>query len=208
MSRFLKNALATFDSFGKALSEIDKTFTTFTNENKVFNDIANRSKDLFSDFGSFIKEVHETMSDLKIEVPYNKETDTIQFTTEGGTFKVEVKSNDGSRQNSVSTTIPSNCEVDKLVQKYDENKKIIAFIIPKKKDIKEIKNEKIQKLIKAYEDTHNELRKQLKNEILKIKADAENKEKTPNEETKKPKRDAKGRFTAKVKNGKIKVESK
>ena len=108
MSKFFRNALATFDSFGKAFSELDKAITDFANENKAFNELTTKGKDLFNDLGDFVKEVHETMSDLEVEVPYDKANDSLKFTTEGGVLAVEVTSNDGTRHNMVSTTIPKN----------------------------------------------------------------------------------------------------
>ena len=203
MSKFFRNALATFDSFGKAFSEIDKTVANFVNESKDFNELTTRAKDFFNDLGDFVKEVHETMSDLEVEVPYDKATDSVKFTTEGGELTVEVTSNDGTRHNMVSTTIPKNAEVDKLTKSYDEKKKVLTFIIPKKKDIKAIKNEKVQKLIKSYEEKRNALRDQLKSDIEKINAEAEKGEEPvavepdTNNGKSKPKRDSKGRFTAK-----------
>lgn len=203
MSKFFRNALATFDSFGKAFSEFDKAITDFANENKAFNDLATKGKDLFNNLGGFVKEVHETMSDLEVEVPYDKANDSLKFTTEGGVLAVEVTSNDGTRHNMVSTTIPKNAEVDKLTKSYDEKKKVLTFIIPKKKDIKAIKNEKVQKLIKSYEEKRDALRDQLKSDIEKINAEAEKGEEPvavepdTNNGKSKPKRDSKGRFTAK-----------
>ena len=214
MSKFFRNALATFDSFGKAFSELDKTVANFVNESKAFNELTTRGKDFFNDLGDFVKEVHETMSDLEVEVPYDKATDSIKFTTEGGELTVEVTSNDGTRRNMVSTPIPKNAEVDKLTKSYDDEKKVLTFIIPKKKDIKAIKNEKVQKLIKSYEEKRNALRDQLKSDIEKINAEVENAkepvavEPNTNKGKSKPKRDSKGRFTAKVKNGKVKMDKK
>lgn len=214
MSKFFRNALATFDSFGKAFSELDKAVANFANESKAFNDLTTKGKDFFNDLGDFVKEVHETMSDLEVEVPYDKANDSIKFTTEGGELTVEVTSNDGTRHNMVSTTIPKNAEVDKLTKSYDDEKKVITFIIPKKKDIKAIKNEKVQKLIKSYEEKRNALRDQLKSDIEKINAEIENAkepvavESDTNNGKSKPKRDSKGRFTAKVKNGKVKLNKK
>ena len=214
MSKFFRNALATFDSFGKAFSELDKAITDFANENKAFNELTTKGKDLFNDLGDFVKEVHETMSDLEVEVPYDKANDSLKFTTEGGVLAVEVTSNDGTRHNMVSTTIPKNAEVDKLTKSYDEKKKVLTFIIPKKKDIKAIKNEKVQKLIKSYEEKRDALRDQLKSDIEKINADAEKGEEpvavesSTTEKKAKPTRDSKGRFTAKVKNGKVKMSKK
>ena len=214
MSKFFRNALATFDSFGKAFSELDKAITDFANENKVFNDLTTKGKDLFNDLGDFVKEVHETMSDLEVEVPYDKANDSLKFTTEGGELTVEVTSNDGTRHNMVSTTIPKNAEVDKLTKSYDDEKKVLTFIIPKKKDIKAIKNEKVQKLIKSYEEKRDALREQLKSDIEKINAETEKEEKpiavesSTTEDKAKPTRDSKGRFTARVKNGKVKMNKK
>lgn len=214
MSKFFRNALATFDSFGKAFSELDKTVANFVNESKAFNELTTRGKDFFNDLGDFVKEVHETMSDLEVEVPYDKATDSIKFTTEGGELTVEVTSNDGTRHNMVSTTIPKNAEVDKLTKSYDDEKKVLTFIIPKKKDIKAIKNEKVQKLIKSYEEKRNALRDQLKSDIEKINAEIENTkepvavEPDTTKDKPKPKRDSKDRFTAKIKNGKVKLNKK
>lgn len=92
MSRFFRNALATFEPFDKTFSSINKAFNDFANENKAFNDLMTRGKDLFGNVNGFVKEVHETLSDIKVEVPYDKVTDTLKYSTDNGTLDITVSS--------------------------------------------------------------------------------------------------------------------
>lgn len=205
MSKFLENALATFDKFGKTFDELDKAFDfdkTIDGLMKEKDALFDRGKGWLGDFSNFVKEVHDNLSDLEVEVPYNIENDTLKYSIDNGVLTVEVKSHDGTRSNVVTTTIPNNAEIDKMTKNYDDNKKVITFVIPKKKDIKSMKNDKIQNLIKAYNDKEAELKKQFWTAIDKVETETDTTEHKV--KTSQP-RDKKGRFAAKIKNGKVEM---
>ena len=202
MSRFFRNALATFESFDKTFSSINKAFNDFANENKAFNDLMTRGKDLFGNVNGFVKEVHETLSDIKVEVPYDKVTDTLKYSTDNGTLDITVSSNDGTYNKFISTTIPDNAMVDKLSKTYDSEHKLITFVIPKKKDVRAIKNEKIRNLIKAYDTKKTALKNELNKAIQKINDELDDASSQSNKNE--PLRDEKGRFVSKRKNEKSK----
>lgn len=170
MSSLFKSMLSALNSANKMIDKLDKQ-TDMLFDDVDFNPIINKGKNLFNNVGGFIKEVKDTLTDLKVEVPYDKENDTLGFTTEGGVLTVEVKSKDGKRQNAVSTTIPENAEVDKMTRSYDDEKKLLTFSIPKKKDINAIKSEKVQELLNAYTEKKEALKKQFLADVEKVKKD-------------------------------------
>lgn len=226
MNSFLKNALTTFDNFGKSFNELNKTFDGL-DFNKAFDDmieqkdkLLERGKGWFGDFSDFIKEVKDTVKDVEIKVPYDKSKDTIEYSIDDNTITVKVKSNDGTYQNVVSTTIPDNAEIDKLSNYYDESKKVMIFNIPKKK--KAIAQDKLDKLTNSLKDKVNDSVESLKDYYyqminnldedddtkakLKTTADeaineaVDKKVNQPKKAYLKQGRDKHGRFVAKIKN--------
>lgn len=92
--------------------------------------------------------------------------------------------------------------VDKLSKTYDSEHKLITFIIPKKKDVRAIKNEKIRNLIKAYDTKKTALKNELNKAIQKINDELDDASSQSNKTE--PLRDEKGRFVSKRKNEKSK----
>lgn len=158
MDKLFLDTINAFGSMGKAFADFDKSLRTFVNDNEMFNDLTNKGKTLYDGFKTTIKDVYETMSDLKVRIPYDKENDVISYSIDDKVFTVEVTAKDSSKHNVITTSLPQNAENNKLAQKYDETKKVMEFIIPKTKDITSIKNEKIQKLISDF-NTKQELLK-------------------------------------------------
>lgn len=226
MTSFLKNALTTFDNFGKSFNELNKTFDGL-DFNKAFDDmieqkdkLLERGKGWFGDFNDFIKEVKDTVKDVEIKVPYDKSKDTIEYSIDDNTITVKVKSNDGTYQNVVSTTIPDNADVNDMYNLYDDKKKVAIYRIPKKKKV--ISQDKLDKLTNSLKDKIDDSVDSLKDYYYKminsLDEDDDTKAKLKDtadkaineavdEKVNKPKkaylkqgRDKHGRFVAKIKN--------
>lgn len=169
MDKFFLNTINAFGSMSKMFSDLDKTLNDFMVENQKMLQVTNKGKCLHNNIKKEIKDVYETMSDLKVKIPYDKDKDVISYTINDGLFKVEVVSKDASMKNTISTTLPENINIDKMEEKYDEEMKVMTYIIPKIKDIKYIKNEKIRDAIADFKEKNESLKKQLKEKIETIK---------------------------------------
>ncbi len=169
MDKFFLNTINAFGSMSKMFSDLDKTLNDFMVENQKMLQVTNKGKCLYNNIKKEIKDVYETMSDLKVKIPYDKDKDVISYTINDGLFKVEVVSKDASMKNTISTTLPENINIDKMEEKYDEEMKVMTYIIPKIKDIKYIKNEKIRDAIADFKEKNESLKKQLKEKIETIK---------------------------------------
>lgn len=137
------------------------------------------------------KDFQEDQSSIKVRVAYDAEKDNIQSKFEDNVLTIGVysKSEKDKYNTIVTTTIPDNAMVDKMVKQYDKVNKIMTFIIPKKKDVQAIKTDKIKKLIESYKQKKNDLKKQLQDEIDKINFDAEDTSKDVKKDSKKEAKD-------------------
>ena len=167
--KFFLNTINAFGSMSKIFSDLGKTLNDFMVENQKMLEVTNKGKCLYNNIKKEIKDVYETMSDLKVRIPYDKDKDVISYTINDGLFKVEVVSKDASMKNTLSTTLPENINIDKMEEIYDEEMKVMTYIIPKIKDIKYIKNEKIRDAIADFKEKNESLKKQLKEKIETIK---------------------------------------
>lgn len=180
---FFNNALSVFSDFGsKSINDLYKEINRNAlnyNFDRTFKEIAKQTDKIFeqgksfaSDFGSYIKEVHDNLADFQVEVPYNKETDTIKFVTEGNQFTVTVETNDKTAHNEITTTLPSNVIADKMYKKYDKDKHVLTFIFPKDKDIKAIlKTDKVSELINSYKENKGKLATKFYNDLKNVVGD-------------------------------------
>ena len=106
------------DTFGKVK---DSFFTNSTN-------FANDLKDI-------LKGVKDTKKAFEYIVDFNKDRENIDYKIEDGNFGknlcVTIKSNDGSSKTVKYVSIPKDCDLKKMLVKYNENEKEEVFTIPK-----------------------------------------------------------------------------
>lgn len=117
------------DTFGKVK---DSFFTNSTN-------FANDLKEIF-------KEVKDTKKAFEYIVDFDKDKEKINYEIEDGNFgknlRVTIKSNDGSSKTVKYVSIPKDCDLHKLIVKYNGDEKKEIFIIPKYKNHYSHKNKK------------------------------------------------------------------
>jgi len=143
----------------QALSIIDEA-------QRAFNefDFGATVKSLRDGFNDFAKNVKETISDLKVFVPFDEKTEEYTCDIKDGVITVKVTGK--HRELEVTSTIPANCKVDEMKTFYDKKHKQLVFSIPK--DI--TKDENVKKLKEAATQTLNGSAEWLK-KALKEKAE-------------------------------------
>lgn len=180
------------------ISNLNEIFNDYDLPNKIrkieqyYEPTLDKWKKRFVDTTNiFGKDFQEDQSSVKVRVAYDAEKDNMQSKIEDNVLTIGVysKSEKNKHNTIVTTTIPENAMVDKMVKQYDKVNKIMTFIIPKKKDIQTIKTDKIKKLIESYKQKKNNLKKQLQDEIDKINLNTEDTSKDVNEDSKKDAKD-------------------
>lgn len=117
------------DTFGKVKDSF------FTNSNNFANDL----KDI-------LKGVKDTKKAFTYVVDVDKDKEQINYEIEDGDFgkelRVTIKSNDGSSKTVKYISIPKDCDLKKMLVKYNEDEKKEVFMIPKYKHHYSHKNKK------------------------------------------------------------------
>lgn len=117
------------DTFGKVKDSF------FTNSANFANDL----KEIF-------KDVKDTKKAFEYIVDFNKDRENIDYKIEDGDFGknlcVTIKSNDGSSKTVKYVSIPKDCDLHKLIVKYNGDEKKEVFTIPKYRHHSSHKNNK------------------------------------------------------------------
>lgn len=110
------------------LSEAQRAIDNFDFDATV-DSIVEGSKNAFAGFNDIMKNIKDTISDLKVIVPFNEKKEKYEYSVEDGTLKVTVRGKNSVRE--TSTTIPSNCIIDKLTVFVDKKNGNLIITIPK-----------------------------------------------------------------------------
>lgn len=125
------------------LSEAQRAFDNFDFDATV-DSIMESGKSAFDSFNDFMKNVKDTISDLKVIVPFNEKNDKFNIDIKDGMLKVTVVGKKGKSISETTTTIPSNCIVDEMTHCVDKKNGKLIVTIPKKlsedENIKAFKN--------------------------------------------------------------------
>ena len=116
-----KNALALLSEAQRAIDNFDFDATV--------DSIVEGSKNAFAGFNDIMKNIKDTISDLKVIVPFNEKKEKYEYSIEDGILKVTVRGKNSLRE--TSTTIPSNCIIDRLSVFVDKKKGNLIITIPK-----------------------------------------------------------------------------
>ena len=116
-----KNALALLSEAQRAIDNFDFDATV--------DSIVEGSKNAFTGFNDIMKNIKDTISDLKVIVPFNEKKEKYEYSIEDGILKVTVRGKNSLRE--TSTTIPSNCIIDRLSVFVDKKKGNLIITIPK-----------------------------------------------------------------------------
>jgi len=123
------------------LSEAQRAIDNFDFDATI-DSIVESSKNAFADFNDAMKAIKDTVSDLKVTIPFNEKKEKYEYSIEDGILKVVVRGKGTVRE--ASTTIPSNCILDKLSVFVDKKNGNLIITIPKNlaedESIKKIKN--------------------------------------------------------------------
>ena len=110
------------------MSEAQRAFDNFDFDATV-DSIVEGSKNVFADFSDFMKNIKETISDLKVIMPFNEKKERYDYSIKDGVLKVTVRGKKSVRE--TSTTIPSNCIIDDLSVFVDTKNGNLIITIPK-----------------------------------------------------------------------------
>lgn len=116
-----KNALSLLSEAQRAIDSFDFDATV--------DSIVEGSRSAFAGFNDIMKNIKDTISDLKVIVPFNEKKEKYEYSVEDGILKVTVRGKKSVRE--TSTTIPSNCIIDKLSVFVDKKKGNLIITIPK-----------------------------------------------------------------------------
>lgn len=115
------------------LSEAQRAINNFDFDATV-DSIVEGSKNAFAGFNDIMKNIKDTISDLKVIVPFNEKKEEFKYDIEGNILKVTVCSkncikNFSKRETTV--TIPGNCMLDKISHTVDKKHGNLIITIPK-----------------------------------------------------------------------------
>lgn len=110
------------------LSEAQRAIDNFDFDATI-DSIVESSKNAFADFNDAMKAIKDTVSDLKVTIPFNEKKEKYEYSIEDGILKVVVRGKGTVRE--ASTTIPSNCILDKLSVFVDKKNGNLIITIPK-----------------------------------------------------------------------------
>jgi HD superfamily phosphohydrolase len=110
------------------LSEAQRAIDNFDFDATV-DSIVEGSKSAFADFNDLVKTIKDTVSDLKVTIPFNSKKEKYEYSVKDGVLKVIVKGKGSVRE--ASSTIPSNCIIDKLSVFVDKKNGNLVITIPK-----------------------------------------------------------------------------
>lgn len=119
------------NSFKKFSNEVNRAINDFEFEDidKAFEKAQKR---LNKSMKRLKKRVSNTDNELVINIPYDREVDTITTrVTKDGQFEATVKSEDETSERTTSIYLDENVDVDSLTRKYDSEKKLMYFTFKK-----------------------------------------------------------------------------
>jgi hypothetical protein len=118
----------------KALSRIFgdefKMIESISNDFDDFTSIFDRMEESFTK--EFSKNVLEDSKTFEVRVPFNNEEDNFECQIEDGVAFIEISSKDGTRVSSVKTSIPDECDVDKVQRIIDTKRGLFRLLFKKK----------------------------------------------------------------------------
>lgn len=121
------------DSMNETINSID-----WDAQVKTLNDMKDsflkKSSEILGEFNDLLKEVKNNITDFEVIVPYDMAIgEKFDHKIEGDKLIVEVTFEDEKceRSNKTTVTIPQNCDVEKLVTRYNAVNKTMTVIIPK-----------------------------------------------------------------------------
>lgn len=120
ISMIKKNA----DEFGKMMKDLDFDFSS---AEKKFNELESSLKDQFAELKKRVKDLTDKFI---VEIPFDRENETLSFKIENGKIIVTTERHTENRdaKSVTETIIPTGIDVNRMIQRYDEKDKKMRFI--------------------------------------------------------------------------------
>ena len=99
-----------------------------------FDSLLKKGNELLGEFNELMKRVKDNITDFEVTVPYDMSLgEKFDHKIENGKLIIEVTYEDevSERSNKTSVNIPQNCDIEKLVTRYNAANKTMTVIIPK-----------------------------------------------------------------------------
>lgn len=120
------------NSAQKAIDQVkevleDKHLNTFLDD---FASIKNAQNLLTKNIETLRSKVKSFMTPIKIEVPYDRDTETLSYTINGRTISIRIKSFDNEEckhEYTLTKTLQNEIDADTVVQHYDKEKHLMVF---------------------------------------------------------------------------------
>ena len=167
-------AMDLFDTMNETINSIDWD-SQFNSLNEMKDSLIKRGNELLGEFNELMKQVKNNITDFEVIVPFDESLgEKFECKVEDGKLIVEVtfKDENTERSSKTATSIPQNCDVEKMTHKYNAANKTMTVIIPKviveheKNDEEKLKGYKLSKMAttkkKAEEESHQAESKLLK----------------------------------------------
>lgn len=116
-----------FKNMLSLISDAQRTIDDFDFDSAFDSAMASGRK-AFDGFGELLKNVKDTVSDLKVVVPFDSKKETFDIKIENGMLKVTVKGKKSFKE--TTTTVPSNCIIDEMNHFIDKKGNLVV-VIPK-----------------------------------------------------------------------------
>ena len=136
LSTLVNDGIENFNNIWKPIEDnfkdFDKIFDAF---DKVKDSFLTNSTNFANDFKDILNDVKNTKRAFTYKVEVDKDKENINFKIEDGDFgknlHITIKSKDGSSTTVKYVSIPKDCDLKKMLVKYNENEKEEVFTIPK-----------------------------------------------------------------------------
>lgn len=128
---FGNSALNSFKGFSNSVNKAINDFE-FEDIDKAFDDMQKRMDASFKSMEKrFRKRVKDSEDSYEINIPYDRNTDTLTTTINGDQFTAVVKSSDGTNERSTSIYIPEDVDINSVSRRYDEATQKMYFTFKK-----------------------------------------------------------------------------
>lgn len=125
-----------FDNINKMLnrftSEMDDAMSSLDKEMSEFENVFENK---FDDFKKYVKDLTEKFI---VEVPYDRDNETLTYSINGNVITVNVEcceNSENSKKTTITTTLPKNADIEHMKQTYSKEEKKMFFTFDKVKNV-------------------------------------------------------------------------
>ena len=139
--------------FNRKFNELDKMMRDidFSSAEDKFNEIEKSFKEKFTELKKRVKEFTDKFI---VEVPFDKNEETISFKIENGMITITTEKSDesSSKKSTTEVSIPETVDEHHMVQRYAEDEKKMMFIFFKKKKPNKVETKEDENVEATNED--------------------------------------------------------